>query len=502
MKSGENFVALRDKIKVMEDRFIENYRKGFPFLKLVAAATPERGIAVMDEAAQHEAVERYDSFNGKVVKFVPASGAASRMFKDLFEGRDALLAGRTLEDGLKARKFVDSIDRFAFYSPEDFAGLSDFQVIDHVIGQGLSVSGKPGLDYGNRPKGQVLFHRYDGEVRTAFEEHLVEGALYARSSDGTVRMHFTVSPAHQAGFEKILAENAAKYEERFGCRYDVSFSVQDPSTDIIAVNEDNTPFLKADGQPLYRPGGHGALLRNLAAVDGDIIFLKNIDNVVHQRLLDETVRWKKVLAGKLLEVRQKIWDYLVDLDVMMQERKDNPALLDEARTFLEKEFCVRLPQVPAEIYPRYLHAKLNRPLRVCGMVRNEGEPGGGPYIVYDADGATSLQILESAQLDMSDPATVAMLKGSTHFNPVDVVCCTTDYLGRKFDLQRFVDPETGFISHKSYEGRPLKAQELPGLWNGSMSNWNTVFVEVPLITFNPVKTVLDLLRPEHQPAAV
>ena len=278
--------------------------------------------------------------------------------------------------------------------------------------------------------------------------------------------------------------------------------MQDPSTDIIAVNEDNTPFLKADGQPLYRPGGHGALLGNLAAVDGDIIFLKNIDNVVHQRLLDETVRWKKVLAGKLLEVRQKIWDYLVDLDVMMQERKDNPALLDEVRTFLEKEFCVTLPQVPAEIYPRYLHAKLNRPLRVCGMVRNEGEPGGGPYIVYDADGATSLQILESAQLDMSDPATVAMLKGSTHFNPVDVVCCTTDYLGRKFDLQRFVDPETGFISHKSYEGRQLKAQELPGLWNGSMSNWNTVFVEVPLITFNPVKTVLDLLRPEHQPAAV
>ena len=447
----------------MEDRFIENYRKGFPFLKLVAAATPERGIAVMDEAAQREAVERYDAFCGKVVKFVPASGAASRMFKDLFEGRDALASGKALEGGSKARKFVDNIDRFAFYSREDFAGLSDYQV--HVIGQGLSASGEPGLDYGNRPKGQVLFHRYDGEVRTAFEEHLVEGALYARSADGVVHIHFTVSPAHQAGFEKILGETVAKYEERFGCMY-------------------------------------GALLRNLAAVDGDIIFLKNIDNVVHQRLLDDTARWKKVLAGKLLEVRQKIWDYLIDLDVMMQERKDNPALLDEIRTFLEKKFCVVLPKMPAEIYPRYLHAKLNRPIRVCGMVKNEGEPGGGPYIVYDADGSTSLQILEGAQLDMNDQATVAMLKGSTHFNPVDVVCSTTDYLGRKFDLQRFVDPETGFISSKSYEGRPLKAQELPGLWNGSMSNWNTVFVEVPLITFNPVKTVLDLLRPEHQPATL
>ncbi|HIZ86254.1 MAG TPA: DUF4301 family protein [Candidatus Coprenecus stercoravium] len=483
----------------MEDRFIENYRKGFPFLKLVAAATPGRGIVVMDGIAQQEAVARYDGFRGRVVKFVPASGAASRMFKDLFEGRDALAAGKGLESDSKARKFVDNIDRFAFYSREDFAGLSDYKVIDHVIGQGLSASGKPGLDYGNRPKGQVLFHRYDDEVRTAFEEHLVEGAMYARSADGVVHIHSTVSPAHQAGFEKILRETVAKYEERFGCKYDISFSVQDPSTDIIAVNEDNTPFLKADGKPLYRPGGHGALLRNLAAVDGDIIFLKNIDNVVHQRLIEDTVRWKKVLAGKLLEVRSVICRYLNALDELMEAGVDDPCLLDEIKDFLSREFCVTLPKVPCEILPQYLHAKLNRPIRVCGMVKNEGEPGGGPYIVYDADGSTSLQILEGAQLDMNDRSTVAMLKGSTHFNPVDVVCSTTDYLGRKFDLQRFVDPETGFISSKSYEGRPLKAQELPGLWNGSMSNWNTVFVEVPLITFNPVKTVLDLLRPEHQP---
>lgn len=484
------------------DRFIENFKKGFPFLKLVAAATPERGIRVMDESGQKEAIDRYDAFSGTVLKFVPASGAASRMFKDLFEGRDALAAGKELAQDSKARKFVDNIGRFAFYTPDGFRGLSDYRILDHVIGQGTSASGAAGLDYGNRPKGQVLFHRYENEVRTAFEEHLVEGALYARSSSGQVRIHFTVSPAHQAGFEKILRETVAKYEERFGCKYDISFSVQDPSTDIIAVNEDNTPFLKADGKPLYRPGGHGALLCNLNAVDADLIFLKNIDNVVHQRLLEETVRWKKVLAGKLLEVREKIYGYLAALDDMMASGTENAALLSDIRAFLEKEFCVTLPDVPADIYPRYLHAKLNRPIRICGMVRNEGEPGGGPYIVYDADGSTSLQILEGAQLDMNDPATVSMLKGSTHFNPVDVVCCTVDYLGSKFDLQRFVDPETGFISHKSYEGRPLKAQELPGLWNGSMSNWNTVFVEVPLITFNPVKTVLDLLRPEHQPEAL
>ena len=482
------------------DRFIENFKKGFPFLRLVGAATPAKGILLMDARAVQAAVARYDSFDGEVVKFVPASGAASRMFKDLFEGRDVLASGKELDPASKARKFVDNISRFAFYKKDDFDGLTPFAVLDHVIGQGKSAAGTGGLDYGNRPKGQVLFHSYENEVRTAFEEHLVEGALYARSASGKVRIHFTVSPAHQAGFEKILGETVAKYEERFGCKYDISFSVQDPATDIIAVNEDNTPFLKADGKPLYRPGGHGALLGNLAAVDGDVIFLKNIDNVVHQRLLDETVTWKKALAGKLLEVREKIYGYLVALDEMMASGTDNAGLLAEIRAFLEKEFCVTLPEVPADIYPRYLHAKLNRPIRVCGMVKNEGEPGGGPYIVYDADGSTSLQILEGAQLDMNDPATVAMLKGSTHFNPVDVVCCTVNYLGEKFDLQRFVDPETGFISHKSYEGRPLKAQELPGLWNGSMSNWNTVFVEVPLITFNPVKTVLDLLRPEHQPA--
>lgn len=480
------------------DRFIENYRKGFPFLRLAAAATPEKGIRILDEKAQREAVERYEAFNGTVVKFVPASGAASRMFKDLFEGRDILASGGSLGVDSGARRFVDNIGRFAFYAPEEFRGLSDYRIIDHVIGEGVSASGKPGLDYGSRPKGQVLFHRYEDGVRTAFEEHLVEGAMYARSSSGEVKIHFTVSPAHEAGFRKILDAVAGKYGRMFGCRYDVSFSTQDPATDIIAVNEDNTPFLKEDGTPLYRPGGHGALLGNLNAVDGDIIFLKNIDNVVHQRFLEETVKWKKVLAGKLLEVRGRIFGYLSALDRMMLEGRDDRALTDEIRKFLESEFCIVLPHVPESIYARYLHAKLNRPVRVCGMVRNEGEPGGGPFIAYDADGATSLQILESAQLDMNDPATRAMAAASTHFNPVDVVCSTVGYKGGKFDLDKYVDPETGFISMKSYEGRPLKAQELPGLWNGSMSNWNTVFVEVPLITFNPVKTVLDLLREQHQ----
>lgn len=487
------------------DKYIENYKKGFPFLKLVAAATPERGILVMDGRQQEEAVKAYEGFSGTVVKFVPASGAASRMFKDLFEGRDILASGGTLAPGSKAKKFIENIRRFAFYAERDFSGLTDLELLNHVISTGKSACGSEGLDYGNRPKGQVKFHSYGAdagipeEVRTAFEEHLVEGAMYARSANGNVNIHFTVTPSHQAGFEKILAETVSKYEARFGCRYNVSFSVQDPATDIIAVNEDNTPFLKADGKPLYRPGGHGALLKNLNGVDGDVVFLKNIDNVVHQRLLDDTVRWKKVLAGKLIEVRKRIFGYLEALDAVKAEGKKDPALYGEITDFLKKEFSVAVPEVPEAIRHDFLYAKLHRPVRVCGMVKNEGEPGGGPFIVYDNDGSTSLQILEGAQIDQKNPESVAMLKNSTHFNPVDVVCSFVDYKGNKFDLDRYTDPETGFISGKSYEGRPLKAQELPGLWNGSMSNWNTVFVEVPLITFNPVKTVLDLLRKEHQP---
>lgn len=488
------------------DRFIENYKRGFLYPDVQAAATVGRGIQRMDDSEIRDAIDAYEAFSGTVTKFVPASGAASRMFKDLFEGRDALASGKPLEAGSKARCFVDNVDRFAFYSPEDFAGLSDFGIIDYVIGHGRSASGKEGLDYGEKPKGQVLFHRYASgdvvsgvELRTAFEEHLVEGALYARRKDGCVYLHFTVTPSHLAGFEKILEETADRYGKRFGCRFNVSFSVQDPSTDIIAVNEDNTPFLKEDGKPLYRPGGHGALLPNLNSLDAEVVFLKNIDNVAHQRFLDDTVKWKKILAGKLLAVRQKIFDYLLDLDIVMQERRDNPQLLAEIREFMERELCIVLPNIPEAIYPRYLHAKLNRPVRVCGMVRNEGEPGGGPYIVRDSDGATSCQILESAQLNPDSLEVMRMMQGSTHFNPVDIVCSFIDYRGRKMDLARYVDPDTGFISSKTYQGRPLKAQELPGLWNGAMSNWNTVFVEVPLITFNPVKTVLDLLRKEHQP---
>lgn len=498
------------------DKAIENYKKGFPFLKIVASATQERGICVINDEEAEKAIERYEAYDGKIVKFVPASGAASRMFKDLFEAQEVLKEGGAVLAGSHGYKFFNNLENFPFYDAEKMSGLSNLEILEYILGSG-------GLNYGASPKGLILFHKYDSpsEVHTPFEEHMVEGALYAKGKDDKVYIHFTVSPEHMDDFKALLEKVRGKYEERYGCQYEVTFSIQDPSTNIIAVNEDNTPFLKNDGTPLYRPGGHGALLKNLNDIDGDIIVLKNIDNVVRLELKEDSVYWKKVLSGKLLELKGKIFMYLHALDkflygegmecdschssvgcpasAMPLPKYDSlDALCDEIMEYLDSTLCVKIPSVPKSILPQYLHDKLNRPIRVCGMVKNEGEPGGGPFIVYDNDMSTSLQILEKGQLNPYDPGTNLLLSDSTHFNPVDIVCSTTNYLGEKFDLQKFVDPETGLISSKSYEGRNLKAQELPGLWNGSMSNWNTLFVQTPLSTFNPVKTVLDLLRPEHR----
>jgi len=469
-----------------KDRIIENYVKGFPFLKIEASANTFRGIAVPTDEDIRTWCREYDGFDGVTVKFVPASGAASRMFKDLFAARDAAVAGKTVEEGDAGYQFFSGMEDFPFFSPV-MKGMKQADALNYVLEEPLR--------YGHLPKGLVQFHKYSdrAEVRTAFEEHLVEGALYARGRDNTVKIHFTVSPEHRPFFESLLTSVKDKYETAFGVKYDISFSVQDPETDIMAVNMDNTPFLKSDGTVLRRPAGHGALLKNLNSIDGDVIILKNIDNVIRQDGIQDTVLWKKILCGKLVILRKKIYRYLEAL-----ERGASDTFCGEIADFLKKEFCVELPLIPSGRLPAFLFRKLNRPIRVCGMVKNVGEPGGGPFICRDADGCTSLQILEKAQIDMSDASSVKMLKESTHFNPVDVVCCIKDYRGRKFDLQKYVDPSTGLISEKSYEGRPLKAQELPGLWNGSMSDWNTAFIEVPLTTFNPVKTVFDLLRPEHK----
>ena len=509
-------------VKTVQDQ-VERFKKGFPWMKIVAPATPEKGILVLDEAAVEAAGKYYDAakINGKC-KFVPASGAASRMFKDLFSGLDALKAGKELADSAPAAKFVDSIQGFAFYTPELF-GEKVCQCPEYradVLSKTLT---DEGLGYGAKPKGVLKFHKYtDGEIRTAFAEHLVEAQNYMRNEDGSANLVVTISPEHQHLFEEAYAQVKAAYEEKYGVKYNITFTFQDKATDTVAVDVDNKPFRTETDSLLFRPAGHGALIYNLNKLEEEVVSIKNIDNVANERLLPETATWKKVLLGKALELRDTLHGYLRELDIVCNPIKGSEnktvgvpgydplyddlcatpeamQLCDDIEAFLKNVLCIELPvaETPKKRVEA-LRAKLNRPIRVAGMVKNQGEPGGGPFIIAEKDGSTSLQVLESVQINMSDDHARNALASATHFNPVDIVCCLHDYKGESFDLLKYVDEDAGFISSKSYQGRELKALELPGLWNGAMSNWNTLFVEVPLATFNPVKVVLDLLRPAHQ----
>lgn len=454
---------------------LENFRRGFPFLNVVRAASPGDGVLMVTPAEADAAAERYEKEAAQlgVVKFVPASGAATRMFKELFEFVNDGKRGKGIDT------LLDNIGKFAFW-PELKAvlpaGADDRAIVSAIV--------KEGLDYGRKPKGLVTFHAYPEGARKAVEEHLVEGATYA-AAGGVARIHFTVSPEHVAGFEELLEEKVPFYENKFGIRYDISFSVQKPSTDTLAVNPDNTPFRQDDGSLLFRPAGHGALIENLNEIDADIVFIKNIDNVTTDARRGDTIRFKKVLAGVLLDLQERAFEYLKALEV-------GGAELEPIAEFIEKRLCVKLP---ADYDTALLRAVLDRPIRVCGMVRNEGEPGGGPFWVGNPDGTQSLQIAESSQISPDD---LPLMRSATHFNPVDLVCGMKNSKGVRFDLRRYTDPSTGFISSKSSGGRDLRAQELPGLWNGAMAKWNTVFVDVPITTFSPVKVVQDLLRPQHQ----
>ena len=425
------------------EKQLQSFATGFPELDIVSAASVGNGVLNPTEEEIDNYVKAWQNYLDEghtVLKFVPASGAASRMFKDLFE---------YLETGEKTKfieKFLGEKDRFAF-GPQ-LAGLDEQPAVAHLLKD---------MNYGNLPKGLLLFHSYEDGARTPALEHLVEGAMYA-ASKGEVNIHFTVSHEHLPLFQAHLAEYKAAYEEKLGVKFHISYSEQKPSTDTLAANLDGTPFRTADGKLLFRPGGHGALIENLNEQDADIIFIKNIDNVVPDRLKGDTVRYKQLLAGVLVTEQKKVFDKLQDPNLTAEEK-----------------------------------AQLQRPLRVCGVVKNTGEPGGGPFLVREADGTISCQILESSQI--SDPA---LMQQATHFNPVDLVCATRDAEGKPYHLPDFVDEKTGFISHKSKDGKELLALELPGLWNGAMSRWNTIFVEVPVSTFNPVKTVNDLLREEHQ----
>ena len=483
------------------DQQIQHFVQGFPYLNVIKAATVGDGIIRIAEDQLPTYIHRFDgaAHERDLVKFVPASGAATRMFKSLFAALDG--------------KYDKSTDEF-FARLTDFAFYEDLKEVMAAKGVDLDKAvadndrqtvlrfllTDEGLDYGSLPKGLLKFHRYPDGPRTPVEEHLVEGAAYA-NSDGLVKIHFTVSPEHRERFEQLIANEKANYEAWLGVTFDVSFSEQKKSTDTISVNVDNTPFRNADGSLLFRPAGHGALIENLNDIDADIVFIKNIDNVVPDAIKEPTITYKKVLASVLLDTQQQISRLQGLLDDQSDDVSDG--YLAEADELFRRTLFT-LPPDGFESLSKveklaYFRRKLDRPVRVCGMVKNVGEPGGGPFWAKNQDGSVSLQVVESAQIDLDNSDQKAIFDEATHFNPVDLVCGLKDRNGRKYDLPAFRDPQTGFITAKSKDGKDLKAQELPGLWNGAMADWNTVFVEVPLITFNPVKTVNDLLRKEHQP---
>lgn len=481
------------------DRQIEHFVNGFPYLNAIRAATVGDGIVRVDEEQLTTYTRRFDEAAGdySLMKFVPASGAATRMFKSLFAALDG-------KSDKSVDAFFERIQEFAFYDDLKAAMAAkdlDIEEADRPTVLRFLLTDE-GLDYGNLPKGLLKFHRYSDGPRTPVEEHLVEGAAYA-NANGLVRIHFTVSPEHHERFEKLIIEEKPDYEAWLGVAYDVTFSEQKKSTDTISVDLDNQPFRNADQSLLFRPAGHGALIENLNDIDADIVFIKNIDNVVPDDIRDVTVTYKKVLATVLIDAQQQLFR----LQELLERSGDSgeevsDGYLAEADEFLQMSLYTNHPAdfgtYTKEEKIAYFKRKLDRPIRVCGMVPNVGEPGGGPFWATNADGSTSLQIVESAQFDMDNADQKAIFDTATHFNPVDLVCGLKNRHNQKYDLPAYRDMQTGFITQKSKDGKDLKAQELPGLWNGAMADWNTIFVEVPLITFNPVKTVNDLLRDEHQ----
>ena len=494
-QKGKTQLQLEEELKMLKE--------GFPYLKIEAAATPGHGIFVLDEKMENQAMDIWNEFlatNARVTKMVPASGAASRMFKDLFSflnGKDE----KPSNDFMK--KFFNEIEKFAFFDELNKTCIRLYgKSIDTLIGEHRykdvvkALIDKEGMNYGQLPKALLSFHKYLGNVRSSIEEHLAEGAQYASGKDGKVNVHFTVSEDHIPLVNQKFEEAKGKLEHEFGVKYDLSTSIQKPSTDTVAANLDGSPYREKEAL-FFRPGGHGALIENLNDLDADVIFIKNIDNVVPDSRREDTIRYKKIIGGVLVGVKQKADSFCK----ILSKGTPDETKLNEMLDFLHKVLCIthdKTSEMTDKEKAEYIYSKLNRPFRVCGMVRNEGEPGGGPFLAYNPDGTVSPQILESTQIDPHNKEAQKMMKEATHFNPVDLVVSTKSWDGKKFNLPQYVDKATGFISIKSREGVDIKALELPGLWNGAMSDWNTLLVEVPLSTFNPVKTVNDLLREAHQ----
>lgn len=479
---------------------VAQLKRGTQYVQLMRPATLNDGILQLDEeqsdmmTALFEADKEYYQFT----KFVPASGAASRMFKDLFS---FIESG---EDSKFTEIFFAHITCFAFFDDLNKAceklyglGVEALLQTNRKVDIVKALLLEDGLAYGKLPKALLKFHRYKDFNRLALEEHLVEAARYATDSEGVAKLHFTVSPEHEEPFKKTVNALKEAYEQKYGVHYEITFSCQKPSTDTVAIDANGELFREANGKILFRPGGHGALIENLNDLSEEIVFIKNIDNIVPETKAETTIRYKKVLAGILLHLQQQVFDSLELLD----EGAVTDEELDDILLFAKDELMIDIPDF-VNSYTNiekidYLYNKLNRPMRVCGMVKNEGEPGGGPFWVKNADDEISLQIIESSQIDHKDAQQEAIFQGATHFNPVDLVCGCWNYKGEAFCLTDYVDANTGFVSNKSKDGRELKALELPGLWNGAMADWITVFVEVPIETFNPVKTVNDLLKPMH-----
>jgi hypothetical protein len=482
-------------------RQIDLCRLGAASVTLHRPATVADGIIrITDEeqeilvAFHNEAAEA-----GRCLKFVPASGAATRMFKEWY----AIFN----QGGFKSREefesFVKGLSRYAFFGDLSAALTASGQDLGDLVARGRGqeildfILNERGLNYAGKPKALLKFHRYGDVARTALEEHLVEAALYVRSGSGLCRVHFTVSEEHLEPVKELLGRVTGQYERCLGVRFEVGLTIQSESTDTIAVDLENRPYRDRSGRLFFRPGGHGALLYNLDGIDGDIVFIKNIDNIVPDRLRDTTIRYKKIIGGYLVLLQRELFGHL---QALSDPAAGEQAIGAAVRFASERLPCALPPAFegrPLEQRRQILMDRLNRPLRVCGMVKNEGEPGGGPFWVTGIDGGCSLQIVEEIQVDKGKGNQAAIWASSTHFNPVDLVCGVRDFRGAKFDLERFVDHEQVFVSTKSHEGCDIKALELPGLWNGAMAFWHTVFVEVPVETFSPVKTVEDLLRPAH-----
>lgn len=487
-------------------RQVQDIRSGFPYPYIKASASLERGIVRLtreEEAYYMNAWQDYlNSPTADVCKMIPASGAASRMFKSLY----AFASSAEVEpSNAEVERFFANLSHFAFYETlgrvclrtkwKSVSTLLEGKEYKAII---EALLGDKGMGYGHLPKGMLLFHTYPKGACTAAEEHLVEGAMYARKSDGRVRVHFTVSPEHRQAFESML-DGAKKYfEDKYGVFYELSYSEQKPETDTLALTPEGELFRVGDGSILFRPGGHGALISNLNELDADIVFIKNIDNVVPDHLKAETIMTKKLLGGILIKLREQIYDYTRQLE----RGRASSSLLGEVCNFFRQTLCIDIPEMledNASELQSWLLSKLDRPIRVCGMVRNQGEPGGGPFVIREADGSTSLQILESTQINMQDEEQRAFFEMGGYFNPVDLVCSLRNHKGERYELAKYVNPKTAFLAHKSQGGQELIALERPGLWNGAMYHWTTIFVDVPIETFNPVKEVNDLLRPEHQP---